>query len=507
MVKRNLFYFFLVWVLIIGCDKIESIEELELSNIDATYAIPLINSNISIADLTESNTGNSSILVDDNNLVTVFYSGDLVRRSFIQIIPPFPFLADLPILDTIGTLELPLPDTSIIVEKATFSFTTIAFNFTSSVEEDIFITVRFPEVFKEGQVFEQQFEMKYEGTTPQILNTERISLDGWTIETETNQILVYYEAKLSDGTKIKFDEASVNIDILAFSFMQGFLGKQVYDLEGDIVPVGIFNKWKSGELLFRDPKVVLSVENSFGIPVGSKVNQLEIITIQDEVLQLESSFVDEGILFDFPRLDEIGEVKETQFTFDTTNSNIREIFNQRAKQVNYDIDAITNPENDPSIIGFATAESYYEVSVAVELPMVGQIDQLVLADTSGLNVDLSNDFSGAEFKLIAQNEFPFEIEIQGYFLDENGLLLDSLFETELMFLPAAAQNADGTTIAGDEITRFIEYKGEEFSRITGAEKFSTYAKINSVNNSSQDIWIRDDYDIILRMGVILEYKK
>jgi hypothetical protein len=139
-----------------------------------------------------------------------------------------------------------------------------------------------------------------------------------------------------------------------------------------IIDVSLFDKWKSGKFNFEDPKISLSVESNFGLPVRSKINTLSLTSISGNTVNLESQYVTEGINFNYPLFSEIGQVKTTEFYFDKTNSNIKQIFNEKTKSIAYDIDAVVNPDKDTLNKGFITSTSYFVVNVSVEVPLHGQ---------------------------------------------------------------------------------------------------------------------------------------
>jgi len=56
---------------------------------------------------------------------------------------------------------------------------------------------------------------------------------------------------------------------------------------------------------------------------------------------LTGPVIEEGINFNYPTLDQIGQVQSTVFTFDKTNSNLGDLFNEKAASITYDVDAIT----------------------------------------------------------------------------------------------------------------------------------------------------------------------
>ena len=69
-----------------------------------------------------------------------------------------------------------------------------------------------------------------------------------------------------------------------------------------------------------------------------------------------------------------------------TNSNIDVVLGSGPIAIDYDVNADTNPEEDPSIRGFITDSSYYKVQVDVELPMYGNAIDFFTTDTFPINL-------------------------------------------------------------------------------------------------------------------------
>ena len=201
---------------------------------------------------------------------------------------------------------------------------------------------------------------------------EKKSIDGWSFIPTDNSITFQYSAIDQNGVPVDMDVKLMVIDYLNFSYIEGYFGDRVFDIEGDVIVVGLFNKWLSGGIEFEDPKVSLFVENSFGFPVRTDFKKLEAKTITGDIYLLESEHVEDGVDFLYPSLDEVGQFKTTTFDFNKDNSNIQQIFSDKVSSVTYDIDALANPDLNPEINGFLTKESYFLIKMSVDLPFEGK---------------------------------------------------------------------------------------------------------------------------------------
>lgn len=73
---------------------------------------------------------------------------------------------------------------------------------------------------------------------------------------------------------------------------------------------------------------------------------------------------------------------------------------------------------DTTINGHVTGDSYFTVKVAVEVPLSGSVNQVVIADTVDVNLTEFDKIQSAEFKTIIANDFPADVRVQAIFIDE-----------------------------------------------------------------------------------------
>ena len=316
-----------------------------------------------------------------------------------------------------------------------------------------------------------------------------------------------YEAVLTNGKKIKLDNIFMNFDVLKFSYIEGYLGFQTFPVQGNFINVGLFNPWLSGSFDFEDPKITISVDNSFGIPVRSNINKFQLTSVTGKTVNLQSPNITSGINYVYPSFDEIGSLKTTYFEFNKNNSNIREIFNEKTKNISYDLNAIVNPDQDTTIKGFITHDSYFLVKIAVEVPLQGSLNKLVITDTVNIDLDDFDKVQTAEFKVITSNDFPADIRVQSYFMDENNKNIEQLFVGDGISLPPAPLQANGITTPGQDKTDLIDFDQNRFNKIRNSKKIVIVGYINTTGSElKKPLWIYDRYSLGLKVGAKLKYK-
>ncbi len=471
-------------------------------------AVPLINSKISLVKVGELiDDGNSSIRIGADGKVTAVYSGEVIRQDASAIFPAYPGI--FPFIMTAETTSIKLPLTnSYLIKNAVFKDTKVRFVFEHPSTQDIKVKLKILEVTKDNIVFERDFVMPYGGTSPISFTSEEISLDGMKFKSNNNSLTFVYEATLPDGSSLKLNKAAMLFDFIKFKYLDGYLGYHVFGIDGSAIDVGLFNNWKSGSFNFEDPKIALSVENAFGVPVRSRINKMELTTVTGNTFSLQSSYINTGIDFAYPSFTEVGAIKTTSFFFDKTNSNIQDVFNEKTKTVNYDIDALINPDKDTLIKGFITDDNFFVVKVVVEVPMLGSVNNFVVEDTFDLNLDadVPDEIEKVALKIITSNDFPADVTFEAFMIDQDGKSLGPLFDTPIK-LSAAPLKADGTTASATVENTISVYNKAKIDDLLRTKKLYFRGQLNTTDSQNKKtLWIYDRYSIGIKVGAIVDYK-
>ena len=497
-----------IWILlflltIISCIKLDQNADYVYDKDDVELAVPLFVSHLTIPSLVDASDGLVTMTIGADGLVTIIYSGKVIEQSSFQIFPPIPGILDVPLIDSISFIPIPLTNSDVI-DEAVIGETNIDFNFSTLLNDIITITVTIPQLIKNGNIFSAEFTIDNSNGGNGSITTPQVSIEGFTLFPENNGLSINYNARRSSGDRILLDNASMGFDLFRFKYVEGKFGFRTFDVQGDIINIDIFNYWKAGNVSFSDPKVILNVVNAFGLLTKSKVNSMNILTVDNESLTLESPILDQGIDFDFPSLDEVGESKTTSVEFNKGNSNIRELFEQRANKVSYDIDALINSEN-PEFLGFLTDSSFFRINVTVNLPLDGNINDLVLTDNTDLDLTTYENIKEVEFKLNISNAYPVKMMVQAYFLDESDNPIDSLFAGEGISIEEAEINEDGDVISTAELDLLIPIDSSRVTSILAANKVSVIGRFSSPENRD-NVLILESHYLDIKAGAKIKLK-
>jgi len=508
---RNLLYGSLSAVLLtfMACSQFDDLDELSGAEYEAEFALPLIDTDFSLRDLLKNFEENSSLTIDPDGVIRFKYSGDVLTKTSAEVFEEINRVLGLvPIVLTSDKVALPFasPD-GLDIDRMDLKGGSLIYLLQNTQSQPVFVTLRMPEVTKDGQPLMVTASIPaYSGvgTAPQVTNAFiPLFLGGYTISPAVNDsIYIEYTATDPQGNEVLLGASSgIVIQNLEFSYAEGYLGNQLYEGGRDTIDIDFFDNWIRGDVYFEDPKITLNFENSFGIPTRSVVNLFNVITVRQEVLPLESSFINSGIDFPYPGLNEVGAVKSNAFVFTKNNSNIDVILGAGPVALDYDVDAFTNPDMNTSIRGFITDSSYYKVRVDVELPLFGRAFDFVVSDSFPIDFSNYTAVSAAEFKLVADNMLPLSVDVQAYFRDANGVILDSLLDNRQRIIAAAPANALGVATGTEQKITFANFDAQRFNRVRAAKDIFMLVSFSTYNDGDRSIKVLADQAVNVRMGV------
>ncbi len=494
-------------LLVLVWDACTDLSELERIQSDGApeYAFALFHGEVSIRQFLESFDDTGLLIIEPDGTLTIRYRGNTIYRTTKDALAPALALLQLPIPVTDTLFELPFRYDDILeVDSARFKGGTLTYFFNNAHPDTVVVTVTFPQLQKDGQPLVLTHSLPPANGTPvPLFPTPQVDLSGYTLAPDADgKMWLRYEARrqpsMMSDTLSDFYLLMQNV---AFSYIQGYLGNYLYDGARDTIEIEFLENWRRGEVYFADPRVYLYVENSFGLPTRSVVNVFDVYTLDGQVLQLTSPlFQNGGLDFVYPSLDEVGQVKTQTIVLDKSNSNIAEILGANPLAVDYDIDALTNPDTITAIRGFLTDSSYYRFQVEVELPVYGQARQFEVLDTFPIDMGSFAQVQQATIKLWVQNELPIGVEAQVYVADAQGIT-DSLFDAPTFLIPAAAVNSNGFPDGARTETLYIDLLGNRLQHLLASTHLILKATFSTTQDGQVPVRMEFDNKVEIRAGI------
>lgn len=492
-------------LLFVGCNDLD---EIELGGFTAEYAIPLFTSDLSLEDLISNRADNTTLLVAEDGQLTLNYKGAVLDHSAKDIFDFTAQLLPIEITDTFFVItneDFDIPG-SIDIDFLNVKAGQLTMLWSSDIPQDLTLDVSIPQFVKDGKPYTRSFFSPYEGELPIEGNWVGESLAGFQIQGGDTLISVQYDAFLPDGSKFVLPSFLMILTNIEYSYAEGFLGNDIYDLGRDTIEIDFFDNWDQGIVNFEDPIIKLNVFNSFGFPVDANFLGLDVVGIDGERLSLQSESIDEGVAVNFPNFNQIGETLITEFLFDKDNSNIIEILSVGPAAVEYELDGEPNAGLAPASRGFMTDTSSLEIQLEVELPLNGYTFGFALRDTIDLDFTDFENVTAAEFKLITENAIPLGLQLDVSFVDANFETLDVLsIKDENLFIGAAPVDENGF-VNGINTKEIIEtFDAERFARIKSAKNILIKTSFSTTNSSiPQLVKFSANQSVKSRMGLKVE---
>jgi hypothetical protein len=477
----------------VGCKKPFDTVDTDYDRLTPEWAFPVLNTSFKMTDFTAGLVGSGLMVVNTDNSYSIQYEGTFSQPITFDIFPFLPIPPPYPM--TGKTTVVPfLPAPSVLnTQKMTFRTGYLAWDMVS-FEDDTKVTLKIPELkFPDGRPFEKTFTVFKQGFR------DLLDLTGMTLEPTNRTMSFIYEAFDKDGQPVTLKEGLYTLPKLEPKVFVGYTPAQTFQVADKDIALDVFNKLSlKGSAAFNNPKIKVIYENSYGLFTNIKPNVLEATTKDGKKIMLQSSLLTNGVNLETPSLSQIGSTKTAFIEFNKSNSNVADVIN------NYPVSfrmGWTASIGDVNQEGFFTNTSSLRMKLAVELPLEG-----VAKDFEGTSeevVDLSGmeKVSSGEFKIITNNDLPFGMGFQAYFLDNNGGIIDSLSNTPFIPLKGAVINSNGTVATASTETTYLKVDAAKLSRIKSSKKMRLRYLMTTSNDGTVPVRIYNYQGIDVRIGL------
>ncbi len=517
-IKRNILSALLVVMLVVvtSCIKKDDFDfdKLADSQYNGEWAVPLINSNLTLEDLL--NDSASIITTDANNFLKVYYQSDVLYSLYAYEVIDIP---DQQIVSSDTLVYPPLP----VGTKDSIKITTpysispdkpgqrldsvfiksgsLQLNMTSQINHTFDMELRIPSFTKNGQDFVISLQHNYTGSLPVILS-QSIDLSGYVLRPnnsggKVNEILLAYvlfvegdNNPLQNPYTIDFNADLVNLD---FSRFFGYLGQYTFPL-GDTLDLELFTNSLSGSVQINELKVNINTHNAYGMPVDVNINQFNATSNNNTVIDILAP--SSNIPLPAPNLAQVGQTIDTSYLFDENNSGIVNAINNLPKNIIFNVTGISNPAGNPALSNFVLDTSRFSLDMNIELPMFGSVAGFIIQDTLDFKLETIDEIESASFAVNSTNGFPIDASVQIYFADENYQILDSLMDTPNIIEAGVVGPApDYKVVTPTKKSVVVTLNRNRLDAIASTKKILISGEISTYQQSDVKLYSTDYIDI------------
>lgn len=489
--------------------------------LNPSLAIPLLHGSLSIADLLPPEES-PYIHYDEDQLVHIQYSDTLYSASILDL-----FLLPQLKINKYYPLTLPaLPpqeEYEVISDRQHFDFGFSEARFDeinlkegqlnisaiSNIDADLTLHLSFPTLEKDGEPLQITLNLPASSSNAETaqVNLQDYVADFSDYESGNNVLPVDITgtAQIDEpGLQASINnyiQLNLEMNQLDFSLLKGYLGQHKVALPAGQIPLTVFQTlFNKAAFRIKDPQLSIELLNSNGVPVQATTDILQVSKIDGTSLPLDISPAS-PFQINYPT--EINETALSSFAI----TNAGEAFALAPDFIDYKISGRLNT-GEIEHVNFLTDQSQISAIIHADIPLYGYLEGLNLSDTMAFSLqqeDLQLEVEDALFMANFSNEFPVGVDLQVYFLNLRGDVLDSLFDDSTPQLIRASQvDQQGELSSPGILNQEILINSDRFERILEADKIVVTGLLytsREVDGSQPDVKIKADHRLELNLGV------
>jgi hypothetical protein len=296
---------------------------------------------------------------------------------------------------------------------------------------------------------------------------------------------------------------------LDYQVVYGYAG--VYDsliIDREVIEFSSMPENFVGRILLADPQIHLKVDNSFGVPFGIELRDLEARFKDGSMTTINLDPAVTPIIIDAPTMDQVGQKVFSQTAIDSNNSNINQIASTDLTGIQVSVNAMGNPTG--ILNNFILDTSHLDVNLEVLIPMHLRAEGLELADTFNFKIGGEQGFGRENvksfiFQIETENGLPLDVSTQAYLLDNNGDILDSLFnEQNWNILPSGLIDNDGKVIGTTHKMVEVPLAESQIDNLFLTEKIMIKIMMETTDQGTRDIKFYSTNSLAFNLGARAE---
>lgn len=224
------------------------------------------------------------------------------------------------------------------------------------------------------------------------------------------------------------------------NYARGYFGVHHLTEAANDQVIDAFQNISSGTMDLDAVSMVFKIKNDIGVDLKVNINELTGTNSNNNTtITLNSPLSNSPINLNRASEDNgaYSNILPTtyQTNLDPTNSNITEFVSNLPDQLKYDFDIVLNPLGNVSNSNdFIYHNTGMEIALDAEIPFKFSASNLVIVDTSDFDIDSTSQdevqkIQNGFINVYADNWYPFHLTAQFYLLDQNAVIIDSIFET------------------------------------------------------------------------------
>ncbi|GAB4375713.1 MAG: hypothetical protein Kow0075_02250 [Salibacteraceae bacterium] len=270
---------------------------------------------------------------------------------------------------------------------------------------------------------------------------------------------------------------------MLLEYIEGFIDGMRFGLETDSLPIDLFRYWKKGEIFLHDPMIELSFRNSIGFPLKARIATFQAVGNQGLVVPIDyAASIGDSLYIGFPGDGDhsIHTMVDAVHQISPDKSNLGSVISIRPDLIRCRMDVYVGYDLGAKP-GYIRDTSRLSIDMSVRLPLTMRIDGVEILDTIPFAPDLPKEIQGIDrlsLEIETENHLPIGLQLQGYFLNRNGTVIDSLFESPT-FLEEPDIGMDGKITKAVNAFNRVDIERDGIERISDATSIALFLRVNS----------------------------
>lgn len=302
------------------------------------------------------------------------------------------------------------------------------------------------------------------------------------------------------------------IDVIP-EYVQGYFGQQDVSFGPDSTEISFLNNFNPNNLVLTQSSFNFRIINEFGVEMSStikdvtsiKTSPLNYVTLNCGNL-LQSINVNRANKTNNPSNPVFPWVK--QIDINSNNSNLNQFIENIPNYLGYTVKAILNPLGNISAGNdFAFYGKGLKVIADIDVPLALSANYFGLTNFSKVDLTQVKEIKNAnycEIILSAKNNYPFQAQIQGYMLNDQNQIIDSLFVPGDNVITSAITDINNVVLAPTDSKLTAVFSKSKIDNLSNCKqiKFVSYLFLP---NQPTPITIKDDSYLDLIVQANLNY--
>ncbi len=378
----------------------------------------------------------------------------------------------------------------------------VSFRVVSTIEEEMNVVYQIPYATKNGVPFYQTFTVPPAPSGASSTYITNYDISGYEIDLRGKDPFIKdtvnsFYSVLDVSIDSSGIERNISLDDSIFMYLglldlepeyaEGYFGQETIQV-GPETEEFDFLSGMEGKIDFEDLNFSIDIENGMGASAQAVINQLTSRnTRKNTIVALTGSGVAGPHVLPpatYPPLTP----SHYSIPLNKSNSNIKAFIEHLPDKLDYDVTIQTNPNgNVNNYKDFVTGESNLVATLNVDMPMSLKADNITLSDTIDFDffaLNNSQNILEGALNVVADNGFPFEVELQLYLLDGNGMITDSLVAAPRNIIAAASADANNKITAPLRTVVVAKADQEKMKKLRATRKILVKAVINTPPQTS-----------------------